>query len=305
MPSQRDEFPEDIRRILRERVGNRCSRPECGCATTGPNEDPNKATRIGIAAHISAAAANGPRYNPQLTSEERKSISNAIWLCCNCAKLIDSDSMKYTEHILKAWRLVSEQRAYLELSGISPRPEGEEERQPDIPHLNRRTTLKTISSCDFNNAVLAGSSLALVFMLMMLAKVQGVYLLRDIPFPWMLVFMALVAFVALLKWRDEALILKSRVRDDGVVRQLSGERLAMKDAGGYTILQCRGDCQYLGCHGEVALTEPPARYRQRGDARFVGICTVAGRQHTHAIDFNWVIQRETLDWRPIPDQSAN
>jgi hypothetical protein len=36
---------------------------------------------IGVAAHITAAAPNGPRYDPSLTSAQRRRHLNGIWLC--------------------------------------------------------------------------------------------------------------------------------------------------------------------------------------------------------------------------------
>src|SRR4051812_16178668 len=43
--------------------GFRCSNPACRKPTSGPLEDPAKAINIGVAAHITAAAPDGPRYN--------------------------------------------------------------------------------------------------------------------------------------------------------------------------------------------------------------------------------------------------
>ena len=57
----------------------------------GPHSNPQKRVSIGEAAHITAAAEGGPRYNPDLTPEERSSIENGIWLCKSCARMIDSD----------------------------------------------------------------------------------------------------------------------------------------------------------------------------------------------------------------------
>jgi hypothetical protein len=39
-------------------------------------------------------ALHGPRYDPVLTVEQRCSVANGIWLCQNCAKLIDNDPKK-------------------------------------------------------------------------------------------------------------------------------------------------------------------------------------------------------------------
>lgn len=109
----RDEFPLGIKKILQERVGNRCS--QCGCSTTGPNTEQGKATRIGVAAHITAAAKGGPRYDETLTAEERKSIQNGIWLCQNCARLIDVDVLRYTVEVINKWKLDAEELARKEL----------------------------------------------------------------------------------------------------------------------------------------------------------------------------------------------
>jgi hypothetical protein len=111
MKSSRDDFSEKTIRILQERVANRCSNPCCRVFTSGPNTKINKSTRIGVAAHITAASINGPRYDPELTVEQRKSIGNAIWLCQNCAKLIDSDINRFTVNVLIEWKKNAEDMA--------------------------------------------------------------------------------------------------------------------------------------------------------------------------------------------------
>ena len=100
----RDDFSAGVKDKLAKRVGLLCSRPECACATTGPKADPGGAINIGVAAHITAAAAGGPRYDPLKTSAQRRSIENAIWLCQSCAKLIDSDPNRYSTVNLRAWK---------------------------------------------------------------------------------------------------------------------------------------------------------------------------------------------------------
>ncbi len=41
----------------------------------------------------------------------RSSIDNGIWLCQNCGKLIDSDMTRFTESLLRAWKLTAEDHA--------------------------------------------------------------------------------------------------------------------------------------------------------------------------------------------------
>lgn len=110
-----DDFSIQTKETLGKRVGMRCSNPTCRKPTSGPREEPGKAVNIGVASHITAAAPSGPRYNDGLTSEQRCSIDNAIWLCQNCAKLVDNDDRRYTVDILREWKDLAEERARLEL----------------------------------------------------------------------------------------------------------------------------------------------------------------------------------------------
>lgn len=100
----RDDFPARVIDVLAKRVGYCCSNPSCGRSTVGPHTEPGRSVVMGVAAHITAASAGGPRYDSTLTSEKRADISNGIWLCCNCAKLIDSDEAKYSSGLLCKWK---------------------------------------------------------------------------------------------------------------------------------------------------------------------------------------------------------
>jgi hypothetical protein len=117
--SNRDEFRKSDADILAKRVGGRCSNPGCRKSTTGPKDDPSRAVNIGVAAHITAAALGGPRFDPSLSSDERKSVENGVWLCQNCAKLVDNDPSRYTVATLRSWKNRAEENARLELEGTS------------------------------------------------------------------------------------------------------------------------------------------------------------------------------------------
>jgi len=77
--------------------------------------NPEGVANLGVFAHITAASVGGPRYDETLTPEQRKSAANAILLCQNCAKLIDSDVDKYTVELLKDWKIAAEKKADEEL----------------------------------------------------------------------------------------------------------------------------------------------------------------------------------------------
>lgn len=90
--------------VLAKRAAFRCSNPDCRVNTVGPNSDPNKAVKIGEAAHIYGARIGSKRYSSDMTDLARGEITNAIWLCRNCHKLIDTDDLKYSSNVLFFWR---------------------------------------------------------------------------------------------------------------------------------------------------------------------------------------------------------
>jgi hypothetical protein len=121
--SNRDDFSAKIIDLLGRRVGFRCSNPLCQRPTIGANSSPTGVANIGVAAHITAAAPGGKRYDPNLTRDERRSFDNGIWLCQVCAKLIDSDEPKYTIDVLRNWKIEAENNASNSLEngpGYSP-----------------------------------------------------------------------------------------------------------------------------------------------------------------------------------------
>jgi hypothetical protein len=112
MKKNRDDFTPDNKRVMAERVAWKCSFPRCGKNTVGPNSaDHSKKINNGIAAHICAAAPNGPRYDQSMTTEQRKSIENGIWMCRDHGSLIDFDDSEYSVETLKEWKQNAENNA--------------------------------------------------------------------------------------------------------------------------------------------------------------------------------------------------
>lgn len=91
----------------------------CKTPTFGPNDNPHKAICIGQAAHIAAAAPDGPRYDPHMTVEERISATNGMWLCSNCHLLIDRNPTEYPIEKLNAIKRAAEEEAKKEMDGSS------------------------------------------------------------------------------------------------------------------------------------------------------------------------------------------
>ena len=108
----RDNFSAPTRAILAARSGHRCSFPGCDQATEGPSNEGSDATAsIGEACHITAASPGGRRYDPNMTSEERLSAENGIWMCRTHGALIDRDDIAYTVSVIHKWKQDAEDRA--------------------------------------------------------------------------------------------------------------------------------------------------------------------------------------------------
>ncbi len=112
MTKRSGDFPESVKRKLKDRVSSRCSNPDCRVPTESPSDESvSRVNSEGIAAHICAASPKGPRYSPKMTKEERGSIENGIWLCSNCSIKIDRDVKTYSVDLLKDWKRQAEQSA--------------------------------------------------------------------------------------------------------------------------------------------------------------------------------------------------
>lgn len=99
-----DRFKKNTVTTLAKRAANRCSNPDCGATTSGPAICRTDSVNVGEAAHIYGANPGSARFDPQMTSEERADITNAIWLCSNCHKLVDDDPLHYPAGLLFEWQ---------------------------------------------------------------------------------------------------------------------------------------------------------------------------------------------------------
>jgi hypothetical protein len=76
---------------------------------------------IGEAAHIHGARPQSKRYSSKMSDAARAEITNGIWLCRNCHKLIDTDHVRFSSDLLFAWREEHENYVLSELGNTSDR----------------------------------------------------------------------------------------------------------------------------------------------------------------------------------------
>ena len=99
--------------------------------TTGSDAAQIAVIRLGVAAHITAAATGGPRFDPDLTTGKRRNESNGIWLCQNCAKLIDSDPRHFSVELLLTWKETAQKQSFRD--AMIPAPGPRKRLQLDVP----------------------------------------------------------------------------------------------------------------------------------------------------------------------------
>lgn len=102
----RDDFAAKNRLVLAKRASFICSNPECRVLTIAPADwDAASVIFIGKAAHITAAAAGGPRFDAHMTADERSSLANGIFLCAACADIVDANGgADYPPKVLRRWK---------------------------------------------------------------------------------------------------------------------------------------------------------------------------------------------------------
>lgn len=110
MAKPRDDFSKPVVDALGKRAAFICSNPDCRAQTLAPSDkEPGKYLYIGKGAHICAAAEGGPRFDPEMTADERAGIDNGIFLCSSCADLIDKNGgADFSPEQLHEWKRTHE-----------------------------------------------------------------------------------------------------------------------------------------------------------------------------------------------------
>jgi hypothetical protein len=118
--TRRADFPWRVRKLIAERAGYRCSKPDCRRTTLGPGAGPADVARIGVACHIHSAEPGGPRGRGGLSLEQLQAASNGIWLCADHGRLIDTNQGRgYPPQLLRGWRQLHEAYLAQEMRGLA------------------------------------------------------------------------------------------------------------------------------------------------------------------------------------------
>ena len=107
---RQNDFDKKSKEILAKRASYICSNPECRSSTIAPSEvDETKFIYVGKVAHIVAASNNGPRTKVGISDDDRKNISNGIFLCSVCADMIDKNNgIDFSIDNIQEWKATHE-----------------------------------------------------------------------------------------------------------------------------------------------------------------------------------------------------
>lgn len=94
--------PSTVRR-LDTLSGNQCASPNCTRKLIARDGE----TIVSKICHIEAASPDGPRYNENMTDDERRHYNNLVLLCDECHRIIDNkeNESNYSVKLLKIWKI--------------------------------------------------------------------------------------------------------------------------------------------------------------------------------------------------------
>ncbi len=120
----------------------------------------------------------------------------------------------------------------------------------------------------------------------------------NLPF-WVYVVVFFIIFLVVsIGFYDNFKILSSEQPNENECRQLYSDKLFSKTENEYIIFTHTNNCIYPDCNGKINISSRPERYN--GEYSFFGKCSLAGRQHSYGIDYNFKAYPIKVDWRPIP-----
>ncbi len=104
-------FSQAVKSQIALRVNYICSNPSCRKSTAQPKRNSTGSLKLADAAHITAASPGGPRYDSSISEAARSSEGNGIWLCTDCARMVDLDPDSFKVSQLLEWKQEAESLA--------------------------------------------------------------------------------------------------------------------------------------------------------------------------------------------------
>jgi Putative DNA-binding domain len=164
-----------------------------------------------------------------------------------------------------------------------------------------------ISKYELESKAWRGYLIGIIGILICFGVVFSLLLLISNIFLWICFIIALGAtffsFDYFLKHYSETMRLHiKRPRNTEEASFIGQGRLMKNDnEGGYLIYNPTAPCIYPCCNeGKIVISDAPPREVSRIGRTFIGVCSVAGKDHSYRLDYILVATPEQFDWR-APD----
>jgi hypothetical protein len=204
-------------------------------------------------------------------------------------------------------------KVYIRVGATSREASGKEIEKLSQPlnpqHIQLEANLEQsyrISRRKLKNRAWKGYFISTVGIILYLGLTFGLLLTKpDIVFSmWhTIILVAIMAsFIYILKpyLDDMSLYYKRPKKVNQSIFVGQGRFIEEKDEDSYLVYKPTAACIYPCCNqGKIVVTNAPPREASRLGKTYVGICSIAGKDHSYRIDHIWVATPESFDWRAL------
>lgn len=135
--------------------------------------------------------------------------------------------------------------------------------------------------------------------------ISPLFIMSNIGFSiWHIIVLGIIitSFVYFIKpYFEEMYLYRKRPKNIKEAIFVGQGRLMEDDnKGGYLIYNPTAPCIYPCCNeGKIIIANAPPREVSRLGKTFVGVCSIAGKDHSYRLDRIWVATPEQFDWRTL------
>lgn len=157
---------------------------------------------------------------------------------------------------------------------------------------------KEISQAEQGKFVLGFVIACIIPLISLIADFMQIHPAINFPFWGYAVAFLVIFFVTVIAYYDNFKVMSVIQPNENECGHLYADKLFSRNDGGYVIFTHRNKCIYPDCKGQIVISNPPERYN--GEYSFFGKCSLADKQHSYGIDYNFKAYPIDVDWREIP-----
>ena len=172
------------------------------------------------------------------------------------------------------------------------------ERYTDLAGENTLHIFKEISNTEQTKFVAGFTIACFIPGISLIADLMQIEPALHLPSWAYILAFGILFLITTINFYDNFKILTSNTPNENQCRQLYTDKLFSKTETGFIIFTHTTNCIYPDCKGKIKIAHPPERYN--GEYSFFGVCTLAGKQHSYGVDYNFKAYPRKVDWRRMP-----